>query len=272
MKYQFIPYEFPVSRDGKFILCQQDNDILRTRREQLGLTQQQVADMAGVPFSLYQRLESGSNFLSGCSMKAGLAICAVLMLDPYEGVPTFVEQLPRECLRPLVPFDAGISLTDHGKPKKAGRKKIRRDIMAMYFNSTHYSVMIPSDVLIALGKPAFIQILTDADKRRVIIRPVSSAIEDSFDVPDHLYDGYVLAFPGPELISGTKEALEWEDDCLYSAECRLVRDEYGKMVALSDLNTAKPSEQIDCPLVIPECLDEEDEFEEDDEEENSVFS
>ena len=250
MKYTFIPYEFPKSRDGEFIVCQADNDVLRTRREQLGLTQQQVAHMAGVPFSLYQRLESGSNYLSGCSMKAGLSICAVLMLDPYEVVPSFVEQLSAERLKPLNPFDESVSADDKEK-KKAGRKKIRRDIMAMYFNSTQYSVMIPSDVLIALGKPAYIQLLTNVKERRVLIRPVNSNIEHSFDVPDLLYDGNVLAFPGPELIAGTKKALGWKDDCLYAAECRLVQDTDENTLILADLNTARPSEPIECSVVIP---------------------
>ena len=82
--YTFVPYEFPKSRDGQYICLLDDGQVLRSRREQLGLSVQQVADMAGLQFSQYQRLESGDRFFSGCSMKVGLSVCAVLMLDPYD--------------------------------------------------------------------------------------------------------------------------------------------------------------------------------------------
>ena len=82
--YQFVPYEFPTSRDGKYICLLDDGQILRSRREQLGLSVKQVAEMAGLQFSQYQRLESGDRFFSGCSMRVGLSICAVLLLDPYD--------------------------------------------------------------------------------------------------------------------------------------------------------------------------------------------
>ena len=82
--YTFIPFEFPTSIDGKYILGLDDAQILQSRREQLGLTQSQVADRAGIKLPQYQRLESGVRQLSGCSMRIGLAICAVLLLDPFE--------------------------------------------------------------------------------------------------------------------------------------------------------------------------------------------
>ena len=82
--YTFIPFEFPTSTDGQYILGLDDAQILQSRREQLGLTQQQVADRAGIKLPQYQRLESGVRHLSGCSMRIGLAICAVLLLDPFE--------------------------------------------------------------------------------------------------------------------------------------------------------------------------------------------
>ena len=71
-KYTFIPYDFPTSRDGKYHCLLDDGQILRSRREQLGLSVYQVAEMAGIQFSQYQRLESGERFFSGCSMKIGL--------------------------------------------------------------------------------------------------------------------------------------------------------------------------------------------------------
>lgn len=82
-KFQFVPFEFPSSPDGKYFIGLDDAGILRSRREQLGFTQQEVADRAGIKLPQYQRLEAGTRTLDGCSMRIGLSICAVLLLDPY---------------------------------------------------------------------------------------------------------------------------------------------------------------------------------------------
>ena len=82
-KYQFVPFEFPHTSDGKYFIVLDYAGVLRSRREQLGFTQQEVADRAGIKLPQYQRLEAGTRQLSGCSMRIGLAICAVLLLDPY---------------------------------------------------------------------------------------------------------------------------------------------------------------------------------------------
>ena len=64
-----------------------DHAILQERRKELGLTQQQVADMAQIQLRQYQRLESGERSMGSASMRIGLAVCAVLELDPYRFVP-----------------------------------------------------------------------------------------------------------------------------------------------------------------------------------------
>ena len=87
MKVEFIKYEFPKDERTGFYIMQQDHDVLHCRREQLNLTQQQVADMAGIQIRQYQRLESGERSIVGSSMRIGLSVCAVLKLDPYEVVP-----------------------------------------------------------------------------------------------------------------------------------------------------------------------------------------
>lgn len=87
MKVEFIEYEFPTDEKTGFMFMQQDHDVLRCRREQLNLTQQQVADLAGIQIRQYQRLELGERSISGSSMRIGLSVCAVLKLDPYEIVP-----------------------------------------------------------------------------------------------------------------------------------------------------------------------------------------
>ncbi len=77
--------EFPRRRiNGEdYIVGLDDAGILKHRRKHLGLTQQQVAKLAGIQVKQYQRLESGERSIMGASMRIGLSICAVLKLDPY---------------------------------------------------------------------------------------------------------------------------------------------------------------------------------------------
>ena len=58
--------------------------ILRARRLELGLTQEEVALELHMSIHQYQRYEYGEHQLSNCPMKVGRRICAVLELDPYE--------------------------------------------------------------------------------------------------------------------------------------------------------------------------------------------
>lgn len=67
----------------KFTEVLQPNSILKLRREQLNLTQQQVADSAGITLRQYQKFESGERSIRGASLRIGLGICDVLELDPH---------------------------------------------------------------------------------------------------------------------------------------------------------------------------------------------
>lgn len=62
--------------------------ILKARREELGLTQQQVADAASVNIRQYQKFESGERKISGTSFRIGVAIADILELDVHELVNT----------------------------------------------------------------------------------------------------------------------------------------------------------------------------------------
>lgn len=57
--------------------------ILRKAREMQGMSQMQVATLAGINLGQYQRLEYGIRDFELCSMKVGLSICFVLNLDPF---------------------------------------------------------------------------------------------------------------------------------------------------------------------------------------------
>lgn len=57
-------------------------EMLRRARIEMGYTQQQVATLIGVHIKAYRRLEYGERDIRNASMKIGLAICAVLCIDP----------------------------------------------------------------------------------------------------------------------------------------------------------------------------------------------
>lgn len=78
------PTEKILGKDFEYV--EMDHNILRNRRDEFGMTQQQVADAAGIQLRQYQRLESGERMMAGASMRIGLSICAVLKLDPYRFV------------------------------------------------------------------------------------------------------------------------------------------------------------------------------------------
>ena len=57
--------------------------MLRKARLRKGYTQQQLADLVDTQLRQYQRLEYGEREIRNASMKLGLALCAILELDPY---------------------------------------------------------------------------------------------------------------------------------------------------------------------------------------------
>ena len=66
---KFIPLELPKVKlgDSEFLACVEDCKLIKSRREELGFTQQQIADIAGIKLRHYQRVESGENHI----IKAG---------------------------------------------------------------------------------------------------------------------------------------------------------------------------------------------------------
>lgn len=56
---------------------------LQKQREALGMTQQQVADKAGINIRQYQRFESGERSFYSTTLRIGLNICYVLKIDPF---------------------------------------------------------------------------------------------------------------------------------------------------------------------------------------------
>lgn len=61
--------------------------ILRRRRLELGMTQEQVALKLGMSIHQYQRYEYGEHRFPNIPMRIGLRVCTVLELDPFELLP-----------------------------------------------------------------------------------------------------------------------------------------------------------------------------------------
>ena len=58
--------------------------ILRDRRIELGMTQEEAALELGISLQQYQRYEYVDRRFANCPMRIGLRICALLELDPFE--------------------------------------------------------------------------------------------------------------------------------------------------------------------------------------------
>lgn len=253
----FIPFEFPMSNDGQYTALLSNNRILYNRRNRLGLTQQDIAEMASIPLRQYQCLENGDIELCDASMSAGLTVCAILLLDPYEliGEP---KKLPDPLsLRPQVTFDSGLP-DDFDLPKRHGRKPIRRDILTVYFNHPHYSIIIPREVLEELGRPNFIRMFYLKAEKRFAFAPVNEDNGNDYDVPKLLFDEKAncegLVFPSCPLVDDAKKELGWDDE-LYAVEARIVKSKDFDKLLLCDMCTEQPSQKFKGGFAIPSCID-----------------
>lgn len=72
----------PISKGN--VKTDREGRMLRDRRIELGLTQEEAALELGISLQQYQRYEYGDRRLANCPMRIGLRICALLELDPFE--------------------------------------------------------------------------------------------------------------------------------------------------------------------------------------------
>lgn len=208
MSGDYIPFEYPSTADGEFTAVLNEGQILLTRRLQLGLTIQQVADMSGIRFSQYQRLEGGERLFSGCSMKIGMTVCSVLLLNPTDIIHPHTHAPRRESLsRP--------PLFDPPGTHRVGRKKSRQDIMELII--TVEQITVPDEVVTALGKPERIKPLVDQPNGRILL----SGDNTGFAVPGSI--------PAAGIFKKT-----------HIVKCRPVRDRKGALFILANLSTAIP--------------------------------
>ena len=76
-----------------------ETEMLRKARLKKGFSQQQVATLAGVHVRQYQRIEYGERPVGSINMRFGLAVCAILEINPFDLV-SFTEDgweiIPRD--------------------------------------------------------------------------------------------------------------------------------------------------------------------------------
>lgn len=86
---QFIPFKetTQIINGETYVLMQQTHQILRQRRLELGMTQAQVADAAGILLRQYARIEGQEGAFRSSGARIFLSVCAVLKLDPYMFFP-----------------------------------------------------------------------------------------------------------------------------------------------------------------------------------------
>ena len=58
--------------------------IIADARKAMGYSQQQVATIIGVHVRQYQRIEYGERPMGSINMRFGLAVCAILEINPFD--------------------------------------------------------------------------------------------------------------------------------------------------------------------------------------------
>lgn len=250
----FVPFESPQSDDGVYTGILSESEKLKERRKQFGLTQQQVADMAGINVSQYQRFEAGVKYISGTSMRIGLAVCAVLMLDPYELLSINVPQPDPKNMKCVPLFGSGLP-SDLFAPKRVGRKNMRKEITTIFVNFDNYSFLISYDILDKIGCPDYIKIHWNIEKRQVVFYAADKDEKGALDVPEQKYDKSYYAIPYIKVKRNPIAAMNW-GDTPHAVEARLVKDSKETVYIMADLNTGKVADtrQIEGFFISPKSL------------------
>ena len=113
----FVEFEFPTSADGRYMTIYSKEKILLKRRLLLGLTQEKLADMTNVSVQQIQKLEAGALMISHLGLRKGLALCAALLLNPYEMTTPYYKQ--HDFL--MLPPSADVSIAE-GRDKTINSK------------------------------------------------------------------------------------------------------------------------------------------------------
>lgn len=258
----FVQFELPTSADGRYMSFCSKHQMLHHRRLLLGLTQEKLSDMTKISVQQIQKLEAGELAISRLGLKKGLALCAALLLDPYEMADVNYEQPSILALQSMPPMTYSNvnsnnaetadeietnekSITDANE-KKVDMKPFMKDAVSVYFNQPFRSSMLISrKVLELLNKPNHVQIRWDRAKKRLYFTGTETTGMFSFDVPSKTYDeeNIGLMFRHFRPISKAITDLGWSKRT-YVAQCCniLATDQNYHHYVMCDLNTARKSD------------------------------
>lgn len=181
-EFRFEPFTIPTAWQGKYTGIFTVSQILISRRMQLSLTQEQVAERAHIKQPQYQRLESGERSLRDCTMDIGLSICAALLLDPYQLLPINVNQPAVEGSLPMPTYVEPIA---NRAEHRIGRKRLpRRDVIPVYADYKNCTLFISGNIAVPNEAPCYLRMSWQAFGRNIILIPYHQPVEDSFRIPD----------------------------------------------------------------------------------------
>lgn len=106
MRYKYFERETEWIDGEEYDIVLPEEYILQRRRKELGLTQQEVADRAGIHIRQYQRFENGERMLHSSSGRILLAVSEALQLDPYIFLGSGNEPTEQQIVLPQILADA----------------------------------------------------------------------------------------------------------------------------------------------------------------------
>ncbi len=157
--------------------------LLQEKRLNLELTQQQVAKMAKVSLSTYQKFESGERNIRTASFDLACRVLRALGMDPTDfydgkyvfGEPTFFDSEGQKYVK------TGRLITEDIDDDEA--------INVMRVHIVNRSLIIPLKILRAMGKPSLIKLLFNKEDKKLGIQVVNEADDDTIIIPQEVYSG-----------------------------------------------------------------------------------
>jgi len=137
--------------------------------------------------------------------------------------------------------------------------------MTIFVDYKRYSLLIPYDVLSALGDPKYIQLRWNNPARRIVILAAAESDAEVLDVPAKMDECSIFVLPHFVSDDNPIAAMNWGTQA-HSVEPVLVKSPEG-IALLIDLNTAKAIDHLDRQYVymMSGALDDEEDVEEDEE-------
>ena len=139
--------------------------------------------------------------------------------------------------------------------------------MNVYLNHPEYSIIIPAEIFISIGKPSHVQFQLNSDKHIIAIVPANADTTDSFDVPTSVYKGDLFALPNvPFFTDLFRKELGW-DQGLRQADAFFFNNLADTPLVLVDTERAISVSNVHGKITLPDYFDDDEGIDDEDEEE-----